>query len=39
MATYASRAVLVDEDHVRGNFGLSLDLDKLYALSKAVVGD
>jgi hypothetical protein len=37
--TYASRAVLVDEDHVRGNFGLSLDLDKLYALSKAFVGD
>jgi hypothetical protein len=37
--TYASRAVLVDEDHVRGNFGLSLDLDKLYALSKAFAGD
>ncbi len=37
--TYASRTDLVDEDHVRGHFGLSLDLDKLYALGRALSGN
>jgi hypothetical protein len=37
--TYASRGVLIDEEHVRGNFGFSLDLDKFYAISKAFTGN
>ena len=36
--TYASRTDLIDEDEVRGNFGFSLDLDKLYALAHAFTG-
>lgn len=36
--TWASRTSLIDEDHVRGNFGISLDLDKLYALGRALTG-
>jgi hypothetical protein len=30
--TYATRTELIDEKEVRGNFGLSFDLDKLYGL-------
>ncbi len=37
--TYASRTDLINQDHVRGNFGISLDLDKLYALSRALSGN
>ena len=37
--TYASRGDLVDEDHLRGNFGFSLDLDKLYAIGAAFGGN
>ena len=36
--TYASRTDLIDEDAVRGIFGFSLDLDKLYALAHAFTG-
>ena len=36
--TYASRGTLIDEQHVRGNLGFSLDLDKFYAISKAFTG-
>ncbi len=34
--TYSSRTELIDEDEVRGNFGFSLDLDKVFAASRAV---
>jgi hypothetical protein len=37
--TYASRGTLIDEEHVRGNFGFSLDLDKFYAIGKALAGN
>ena len=33
--TYASRTELIDESEVRGNFGISLDFDQLYALARS----
>lgn len=35
--TYSSRTELIDEDEVRGNFGISFDLDKLFAASRAAL--
>lgn len=35
--TYANRTEFNDEDEVRGNFGLSFDLDKLYALTRNIL--
>jgi hypothetical protein len=32
--TYATRSEYVDEDEVRGNFGISVDTDKLWSLAK-----
>lgn len=32
--TYASRSEYIDEEEVRGNFGISIDTDKIYSLAK-----
>ena len=32
--TYANRTELIDESEVRGNFGITFDLDKLFALAQ-----
>jgi hypothetical protein len=34
--TYATRSEYVDEDEVRGNFGISVDTDKLWSLAQLV---
>ncbi|MEK6321252.1 MAG: hypothetical protein AABN33_06160 [Acidobacteriota bacterium] len=35
--TYANATELIKEKHVRGNFGLTLDVDKLFALTRRVL--
>lgn len=37
--TYATRSEYVDEDEVRGNFGVSVDTDKLWSLAKLATGE
>lgn len=34
--TYATRSEYIDEDEVRGNFGISVDTDKLYSLAQLI---
>jgi len=33
--TYSTRTELIDESDIRGNFGITLDLDKLYAAARS----
>ncbi len=36
--TYATRSEYVDEDEIRGNFGISVDTDKLWSFAKLATG-